>query len=180
MPRREHHRPHDILVACRLYSLAERRSEWTYAGLAESLGLSVGEVHNSVERCFRSGILLPSRELSRKLLVDLLAVAAPRIFYAVRGGVALGLPTSTSAEPLVKYWSGKQGLPVVWECVEDSVRGETLVPLCPQVPRACRLDPVVYELMALVDVVRAGTPDDRRRASDMLEKRVQQGGAARA
>ena len=170
-------RAHDVLMTCKLFSLAEAQRSWTYAVLATELELSVGEAHNSLQRCRESGLLLPSREVSRENLRDLLSVVVPRVFIAARGGIGRGMPTSIYAAPLASHFSfSKHALPLVWPAVEDQEtegrRGDSLLPICPSVPEAARRDVVVYELLALADVFRVGSAVDRERAGDLLALRL--------
>jgi len=53
-------KPQDFLVALKLVAWGEQR--WTYARLAQELGLSTSEAHAAVKRCLQSGLLLPNRE----------------------------------------------------------------------------------------------------------------------
>jgi len=170
-------RAHDVLMTCKLFSLAEAQRSWTYAVLATELELSVGEAHNSLQRCRESGLLLPSREVSRENLRDLLSVVVPRVFIAARGGIGRGMTTSIYAAPLTGHFSfSKNALPLVWPAVEgqgtEGRRGDSLLPICPSVPEAARRDVVVYELLALADVFRVGSAVDRERAGDLLALRL--------
>lgn len=164
-------RAQDVLAACKLLSLGRARREWTYSALASDLGLSAGEAHNAVDRCRRGGLLLPSREISAPVLRDLLIVAVPRIFYAQRGEIAAGVVTGTSAPPLRgRFKISKHALPLVWPS-EDGVgrRGESVAPVYPTAALAAR-DELVYELLALVDVLRVGGVSDRDRATEIMDE----------
>ena len=63
-------------------------------------------------------------------------------------------------------------LPPVWPDPEGTVRGEELRPLYRSAPAAARRDPALYELLALVDAVRAGRPRERKLAVAELEARL--------
>lgn len=52
-------KPQDFLVALKLVAWGEQR--WTYARLAQELGLSASEAHACVKRGVLSGLLLPNR-----------------------------------------------------------------------------------------------------------------------
>ena len=52
------------------------------------------------------------------------------------------------------------------------MRGESLLPLYPTVPRAIQHDPDLYRLLAFIDVVRVGDSKDRRLATDLLERLI--------
>jgi len=173
--RTENLKPQDVLVACKIFAQNLLRAECLYVSLAEDLGLSTSTVHESVERCRKSLLLLPSGwNVSAKYLRDLLVVAVPRVFYAVRGGVGRGLPTSVHAPVLAGKFKAT-GLPVVWredDAPEGLPEGQGLEPLYPTVPAACRLDNVLYELLALSDVMRIGSASERTLAVDLVDRRL--------
>lgn len=177
---KESFRGRDVLVACKLLSLAESRSSWTYSELGSDLGLSASTAHESADRCRQAGLLLPSREISRDHLRDLLVEAVPKIFYAQRGGIVRGLPTAAHAVPLQdKFRVAKNSMPLVWAWRDEDGevdhrvrRGESIVPIYPTVIVAAARDGVVYELLALVDVLRAGTEPERERAVKCLNERL--------
>ena len=84
-------KPQDFLVALKLVALGDQR--WTYAGLAQALGLSASEAHASVKRGLQAGLLVDAA-----LLVPPPA-AAPGVqevaaIYRVRAK-----PRRASAEP---------------------------------------------------------------------------------
>jgi len=187
----------DVLVACKLYSLAEvvrPASDWTYSGLSGELGISLSETYNSFERCCLAQLIVTVRDrrvVSKRHFYELLAVAVPRIFYAARGGLEVGLPTSVHAPALRSRFEGVPGaIPTVWPCDysadkevgkeyqrENSrpllrVRGESISPIYPSVPEAAAQDSLLYELLALVDVVRIGDTRSRNLAVAILEKKI--------
>ena len=53
-------KPQDFLVALKLVALGDQR--WTYARLAQELGISVSEAHACIKRGLLAGLLLPNRE----------------------------------------------------------------------------------------------------------------------
>jgi hypothetical protein len=178
----ENLRPQDVLVACKIFSLGLHRGDCTYAGLGEDLGISSSTAHESVERCRSSQLLPPSGwKVSIRYLRDLLLVAVPRVFYVRRGSICEGLPTGVFASPLVGKFKCPEGaLPFVWvelmtleggDATSQS-RGEGIAPLYPTVPLAAREDSVVYELLALVDVMRLGNAADREIASSLVDRRL--------
>ena len=54
-------KPQDFLVALKLVAWGEQR--WTYARLAQELGISVSEAHACIKRGLQAALLLPNREL---------------------------------------------------------------------------------------------------------------------
>ena len=172
-------RPQDVLVVCKLHALG--KEGWTFVTLADSLGLSTGETHNAIARCKRAGLVLYSKDelaVARRPLYDLIVSAVPRIFYVERGRLAFGIPTAQHADPLRSRFKPEPGTCLVWayekEKLAESVKGETIEPLYPSVPEIVRSsrDPILYELLALIDVVRVGDGNDRKKAKDILAKKI--------
>ena len=54
-------KPQDFLVALKLVVWGEQR--WTYARLAQELGISVSEAHACIKRGLQAGLLLSNREM---------------------------------------------------------------------------------------------------------------------
>ena len=167
-------KPQDILIACKLFTLGE--AEWPIRRLAGSLSISVGETHAAIERGKISGVLgLPRGKLNvgRRKFFDLVTVAVPQVYYAVRGSVESGVPTAMHAEPLKGVFPRDgRPIPLIWPSELGTVKGESLIPLYSTVPRAVQHDPDLHRLLALIDVVRVGDAKDRKLATDLLERMI--------
>lgn len=181
MRRPENLRPQDVLVACKAFSLGRAKAEVTYASIAESLHLSTSTSHEAVERLRLAEVVAASGfHVVPRGLRDLLVVAVPRVFYAVRGRLMRGMPTSTSAPALAGKFaavaSAGAARPIVWyECAEDApgfVLGEGISPLYPTAPEAAREDALLYELLALADVMRVGGAKERTVAAALVDERL--------
>lgn len=168
----------DVLVVCKLFALGER--SWTYASLADSVDISVSEVHDALKRCRSSQLVITVRDgeiVSKKHFQDLIVFAVPRIFYAVRGGLENGWPTAFHHPNLMSEFDGLRGplketVPVVWPDPKGPARGESLLPIYPTAPAACRQDAGLYEVMALADVIRLGDIKYKKKAIELLEKKI--------
>lgn len=55
-------KPQDFLVTLKLVAWGDQR--WTYARLAQELGLSASEAHACIKRGLQAGLLLPNREMA--------------------------------------------------------------------------------------------------------------------
>jgi hypothetical protein len=169
----------DVLVACKLFALGE--TSWTYASLAAAIEVSVSEVHDALKRCRLAQLVVSTRDteiVSKKHFHDLLVFAVPRIFYAVRGSLESGWLTAYHLPTLMSEFEGlrpvalKTVLPVVWPDVKGPVRGETLLPIYPTAPEAARKDTRLYELLALTDVIRLGDIKYKKKAAELLERKI--------
>jgi len=163
----------DVVTACHLYSLESRRLEWSYADLADLLGVATSSAYRSVEHCRRSQVLLPSGRVSTDKLRDLLLHVVPLVFPAVFEGAGSGTPTATRASFSTEAVAFKERSdpPFVWSSAEK-VRGILLAPLHPSVPGVAQRDQLAYELLALADVMRVGAEDDKRLAVKYVESRL--------
>jgi hypothetical protein len=86
--------------------------------------------------------------------------------------VTRGVPTSYAAPPLARQIAGGADLPPVWPYAEGKQRGVGLEPLYKTVPAAALRDPVLYELLALIDALRDGRARERRLAEQELSARL--------
>lgn len=166
-------RPQDVVVLLRL--ALDKDKPTTYAVLAEDTQLTASEVHASVKRCIMAQLVHKSADGKPCVLLEPLKLFLTHgvryCFPAVRGEMTRGLPTSYAAPPLVdKMVAGNEPVPV-WPDKYGTARGMTLQPLYPTVPAAAARNPQLYELLALTDALRSGSPRERAMAQQMLETR---------
>lgn len=160
-------RPHDVVVALQLAVTPDL----PYAALSKAIGLSQGEAHNAVKRLTSARLLkADSREPNRHALLEFIVGGVPYAFAVEPGPPTRGVPTAHSAPP----FSGEilESEPVVWPSMEGDTRGASIEPLYPGAPATARLNPVLYELLALVDAIRIGRARERQRAKAMLHDRL--------
>jgi hypothetical protein len=156
-------RPGDVPVALRLVAQPGEG----YEALARLFGTSTSSVHRAVGRLEDAGLLIPGeRRGNRTALSEFLIHGARYAFPPNRGPETRGMPTAWSAPVLAGVLPA--GPPLVWPAEKGSVRGEALAPLSDRVPGAAQRDPWLYEMLALVDAIRAGRARDRRAAGDRL------------
>ena len=60
----------------------------------------------------------------------------------------------------------------VWPSAKGSVRGSAIVPLYDNVVKAVERDPILYELLALVDALRVGRVREKKFAIEELNRRL--------
>lgn len=161
----------DVVVLAKLISYGGNRP--SIAQLAADLSLSSSQVHLSLKRLERSHLIdgQGGRPLLRAV-EEFLLHGVKYAFPARRGETTRGIPTAYAAPPLNAHIVESGDLPPVWPDAEGDRRGITLEPLHKTVPRAARKDPVLYELLALVDVLRDGRARERRLAERELSARL--------
>lgn len=166
-------KPQDVLVLLKLVALGGQ--PWTYGGLAAQLGMSPSQLHAAVARALKARLavregsaIVPNARNLEEFLVHGLKYA----FVPERGEVTRGMPTGYAAPPLSGHFAPNGDLPPVWPWAEGEVRGVTFSPLYPLTPGAARVDPRLYELLALTDAVRGGRVRERGLAIQELQKRL--------
>ena len=60
----------------------------------------------------------------------------------------------------------------VWASPKGQMRGQAIEPLYKSVVKAVAGDPLLYELLALVDAVRVGRIREKELAVEQLKKRI--------
>ncbi|CAN5894161.1 hypothetical protein BH11VER1_BH11VER1_01660 [soil metagenome] len=174
-------KPHDIVVSLKLLESKGSDSAPTYAALSHALRLSPSEVHASVTRGIVAGLLKKPLPNSKRTMPEPIAVALREflvhglkyVWPAKRGAITRGIPTGSSVESVSDLMEvAAPAVPLVWPHVEGTVRGESIEPLYARAGEACINDPVLYEWLALIDVVRLKTGREAALASAAIEKRL--------
>lgn len=162
-------KPQDLVVLVALFVRGDE--PWTYEQVSQEVGLSVSQVHRSVQRASSSGLYAsgPRRVLVRNLL-EFLVHGVQYVFPASFGPRQRGVVTSVSAPPLREHMAG-DGL-VVWPAADGTELGDALEPLHPSAVHLSRRVPAAHELLALVDAIRGGRAREKRLATELLEERL--------
>jgi hypothetical protein len=167
----------DVLVLAKLVSYREARP--AIAQLAGDLSLSPSQVHLAIKRLERSRLIdAQSGRPILKAVEEFLIHGVKYVFPARRGEATRGIPTAYAAPPLTGQIVESGDLRPVWPDPEGDVRGVGFEPLCKAVPKAARRDPVLYQLLALIDALRDGRARERQIAERELSARLR--GALRA
>jgi hypothetical protein len=110
-------------------------------------------------------------------LREFLLHGARYAFPAVHGPERTGLATAwTHPDVAALFTDGESPRGLVWASDRGNVRGESLVPLFPNIPAVAARDARLYSLLAMVDAVRAGTPRERTVVGDALGRWILRGG----
>lgn len=162
-------RPGDVVTA--LYLATRAPSNPGFEQLAEELHIGLASAHRSAKRLAAAGLLTDTRQVHLSPLTELLIHGVRYVFYAQPGPLTRGVPTAESAPPLSALL-GSSGAPWVWPDPEGDLRGTSIQPLQRSVPAIARQDPLLYELLALVDALRVGGTRVRALAEQELRQRL--------
>ncbi|WP_157778308.1 hypothetical protein [Massilia violaceinigra] len=147
--------------------------EWTYATLSKRVGLSASECNQAVRRALYCGLLRKPRNgirpvPSSKALKEFLVHGLKYVFPGQEGILARGIPTGFAAPVLASKLISAGEHIYVWPDARGNATGLTLEPIHKAVPFAVRYDPILYELIALVDAIRFGKLREVKIATDEL------------
>lgn len=147
--------PVHVLVLLKI--IAQRGRPWTQPEIASDLFISQSVVSRALKTAEELSLYLPSvRRVNAKALEGALVHGARYFLGATRGGDVRGIPTAWAAPPLSHEIVASDPLPPVWPDPAGNVRGLSVEPLHPNVPKAVKSDPELYELLALLDALRIG------------------------
>lgn len=167
----------DILV---LLKVAGATRAVRQADVARLLGLSQAEVNNTLKRAGHAGFLVAAPSQSpltpdRVRRAALLEYLVHGLKYACPGHMTdatRGMPTAWGTEVGQEGMLQTSAASPVWPCAEGTARGPGLNPIYPTVPYAAAHDSQLYDLLALVDVIRIGRVRDRTLAGANLKRRL--------
>ena len=167
-------KPQDILVLLKLVAIG--RQEWAYNRLAIELGMSPSEVHSAVKRSLAAGLALQKEGgivPNIRNLEEFLVHGVRYAFVPERGQMSRGMLTSHAGPPLDMSFVSDSEPPPVWPSAEGKARGIEFSPLYKSAPEAAGRDPLLYELLVLVDAIRGGRAREREVAIKEISKRLE-------
>ena len=173
-------KPQDVVIVLKLVALG--RQPWTYQRLAGELSISPSEAHAGLKRAVAARLVSDvSAGQGRPILPALEEFLVHGVRYAYpaeHGRLTRGMPTGYAAPPLNRTIVPSSDPPPVWPCAEGTVRGYSFSPLYRTVPIAASRDPLLYEMLALVDALRDGRARERSLAVGELAARLKGAHAA--
>ena len=162
-------RPHDIVILLKIAS--KKDNDWLMKDLAIELGISGSEVSESLHRSSMAGLIAKDKKrLMKRSILDFLEHGLRYVYPQQPGAKVRGVPTAHAAPPLNQEIESEEAY--VWAYGEGTVRGESIEPLHPKVPKACLMDPEFYEYMALCDALRVGRVREKNQAIEILRKKL--------
>lgn len=162
-------RPQDIVILLKIIALGE--NAWQGKDLARDLFISPSEVSESLNRSHLAGLIdYDKRRVSRQGLMEFLQHGLHYVFPQHPGKMVNGIPTAHSHPYMKKYFSSESAY--VWPEVRGTARGQEIEPFYPKQTEAVKLDPDLYLMLALVDVVRVGRTREVKVALEKLSKTI--------
>ncbi len=169
-------KPQDILV---LLKILTSKGSLKQIDIAKSLELSQAEVSHAISRLKVSNLLSPDGAILKSNVTEFLTHGLKYVFPPTFGPVTNGVPTghSLSAFDFVRH---KDNDVFVWPYAEGKVRGQALLPIYDSVPSASLADEKLHQLLALIDMIRAGRAREVGMAIKELKERISEWKYARS
>lgn len=168
-------KPQDIVVALKLVVLDGEQCSMQKLGVL--LGLSSSRIHESIHRLAGAKLISNRQNNYRPMRANLKEFIIHGVKYAFVpeiGEYTRGVPTAVFAPPLDSEFVASSEPPYVWPSAVGSVRGVAFSPLHKCVLKAIESDSKLYELLALVDAIRAGRARERKMAIDIIGEGLSQ------
>lgn len=164
----------DVVVLCKLFILQTRKkSNWTYAELADEVCLSVGETHASVRRLTKSRVFdAVTKSVIPSSMKEFLISGVKYAFPALIGTRERGILTAHSAPVFQNELTYSESDTFVWPFAKGTDRGLSVTPLGANVPLAVLKDRNLYDFCALIDGIRVGKTREAAIAVTMLESMI--------
>ncbi len=160
-------RPHDIAVLLKIAAIKEQ--PWLNKDLAATLYISPSEITESLGRSAIAGLIDPAKKkVFIRSLVDFLHHGLKYVFPVVPGALVKGKPTAQAAPVMNRYFASAEKY--VWPDANGKERGMLVEPLYPGVIKATNVDTVLYDLLALCDVIRLGKVREIKKAEELIKK----------
>ena len=160
-------RPHDIVILLKI--VAKGNKDWFMKDIANELFISNSEISESLNRSVIAGLIASNKKrVMKQALVEFITSGLKYVYPQKPSGLVRGIQTAHSALPLSIIIQSNEIY--VWPYEEGNKRGFSIEPLHPNVPKAALKDPVLHELLALVDAIRLGNVREQKLASVELEK----------
>lgn len=162
-------RPHDIAILLKI--AAKGDTPWLMKDLSHELGISAGEVSESIHRSVLARLIAQDKKtLMKTALLDFLEHGLPYVYPQQPGPLVRGIVTAHAAKPLSDEIASAEAY--VWPYAYGDVRGQAIEPLHPKIPEACLKDPLFYEFMTLCDALRVGRAREKKLAVEELKNRL--------
>jgi DNA-binding Lrp family transcriptional regulator len=158
--------PFDIVLGLRLLNPPA-----TMVTLAEELAVVPSQIHSSLKRLDRAGLLRPSgRDSNPRALGEFLLYGVRYAFPAMRGRIGIGVPTAHSAAPLAALVDATDV--TVWLAADAraGIQGFSVAPLYRRAPELVERSPETYALLTIVDALRLGDRSVRVHARQLISE----------
>ena len=162
-------KPQDILVLLKIIALDSK--EWQQLTLAQELNMSQSEISQSLQRSKYAQLVdFSGKKVNQMAFYEFLLYGLRYVFPQKPAAVVRGIATAHSAAPLNEIINATEMY--VWPYAKGNSRGQAVLPLYSSAIEASLKDATLYELLAMVDVLRVGSTREKEIVKQELKKRI--------
>ena len=160
-------RPLDIVILLKI--IAKSNTSWLNKDLATELFISASEVSESLNRSMLAGFLdAGKKKVFKNALLEFLQHGLKYVFPQRPGELVKGIPTAHAAPITGQAFVSEE--PFVWPDAKGTLRGQAIEPLYSTVTKAIVQDQLLYDLLALCDLLRVGRVREEKFAVEKLKE----------
>jgi hypothetical protein len=162
-------KPQDILVLLKIIGLESK--VWQQLTLAQELNMSQSEISQSLQRSKYAQLLdFSGKKVNKMAFYEFLIHGISYVFPQRPAAMVRGIATAHSAAPINEMIQATETY--VWPYAKGNTRGQAIIPLYSSAIEASLKDATLYELLAMVDVLRVGSTREKEIAKLELKKRI--------
>ena len=160
-------RPLDVVVLMKLLAFRAKSADWRKKDVAQALHISASEASESLHRSALAGLVDDTKQKVRpRNTAEFLQHGLKYVFPQQPGAIQRGMLTAHSAPMFSGQFVAAEK--VIWPDADGTALGHAIEPLYPTVPQACREDETLWELLALVEMLRVGKTREVKFATERL------------
>lgn len=162
-------KPQDILILLKIIALDSK--EWQQLTLAQELNMSQSEISQALQRSKYAQLVdFSGKKVNRMAFYEFLIHGLPYVFPQKPAAIVRGIATAHSAAPINEMINTTEVY--IWPYAKGNTRGQAVLPLYSSAIEASLKDATLYELLAMVDVLRVGSTREKEIAKLELKKRI--------
>ena len=164
-------RPQDIVILLKI--IAKGDNPWQNKDLAAELYISPSEISESLNRSAMAGLIDADqrKKVYRQSLMEFLEHGLHYVFPAIPGTLVTGIYTAHS-HPFMQLEFKTESLHYVWPYAKGEVIGLSIQPFYKEQVKAVQEDEQLYQMLALIDVIRVGRVREMKYAIAKLKEMI--------
>ncbi|MGH1471516.1 MAG: hypothetical protein ACRBCS_10000 [Cellvibrionaceae bacterium] len=167
-------KPQDTLLLLKHWSMHRSDQCLSMRDLQDSIGISASEVSKGAKRLQAARLLVRHDKglfAEQNALLEWLSYGIRYAYSPKKSGYGRGMPTAWNCH-LVKSDILPPSPAMIWQQARGEVEGVFVEPIYHSVLLAASNDPLLYQILALVDAVRLGKPRELTIARELLKKLI--------
>lgn len=146
-------RPQDVAILLKIIAIND--PEWQLKPLSASMGISLSEISESLNRSKLAGLVdFDKKRPVRSALWEFIEHGVKYVFPQEPGSITRGILTAHSHAYMKQFIKSDQNY--IWPSFKGKFMGQSIQPFYERQVEAVKDDPEFYKLLALVDVLRVG------------------------